>query len=193
MFNSYFRTFMPILQYFINIFIVILLWIWSESLNASFLNVSENALQTPEIHQANQVAIEKFAKQYASSKSERRLFVRGYDVDLKKSFEKAIASKDPIQLNNVELAIRATLGDLTSSTLDNLTRCITANGSADQINFDMRDACLHFAMLFVSLWWGPRYPFQEHNQRKSAKNKIIQIHFLNGQLLEFGATGFIQI
>lgn len=73
MFNSYFRTFMPILQYFINIFIVILLWIWSESLNASFLNVSENALQTPEIQQANQVAIEKFAKQYASSKSERRL------------------------------------------------------------------------------------------------------------------------
>ena len=148
MFNSYFLTFMPNLQYFINIFIVISLWIWSESLNASFLNVSENALQTSEIQQANQVAIEKFAKQYASSKSERRLFVRVYDVDLKKSFEKAIASKDPLQLNNVELAIRGTLGDLTSSTLDNLTRCITANGSADQINFDMRDACLHFAMLF---------------------------------------------
>ena len=119
-----------------------------EILNANFLNVSVIKFETQGNQNANQDTINKLAKQYESSKSERRLFVRGYDIDLKKNFEKAIATKDPSQLNNVDLAIRATLGDMVSNTPFNLADRITANGSGDQINFDMRDACLHFAMLF---------------------------------------------
>jgi hypothetical protein len=119
-----------------------------ESLNANFINVSLNQSEIQGNQNANQDIINKFAKQYESSKSERRLYVRGYDIDLKKNFEKAIATKDPSQLSNVELAIRATLGDMVSNSPSNLADRITANGSSDQINFDMRDACLHFAMLF---------------------------------------------
>ena len=69
MFDSYYRAFMRNLQYFINIFIVTTLWFWVVSLNAGFLNVSKNALQTSGIQQANQVAIENFAKQYANGAS----------------------------------------------------------------------------------------------------------------------------
>ena len=98
--------------------------------------------------QSNQAQFIELMKQYNSSKSERRLYLRSYDVELKKKFEEAIATKNPSQLSGVELSIRATLGDMATTTPAKLASLITANGSADQINFDMRDACLHLAMLF---------------------------------------------
>ena len=98
--------------------------------------------------QSNQAQFIELVKQYNSSKSERRLYLRSYDVELKKKFEEAIATKNPSQLSGVELSIRATLGDMATTTPAKLASLITANGSADQINFDMRDACLHLAMLF---------------------------------------------
>jgi len=118
----------------------------SASVISSVTTRSNNANKSDQ--QSNQAQFIELIKQYNSSKSERRLYLRSYDVELKKKFEEAIGTKNPSQLSGVELSIRATLGDMATTTPAKLASLITANGSADQINFDMRDACLHLAMLF---------------------------------------------
>jgi len=64
------------------------------------------------------------------------------------AFELAIASGDQQQKSVVERAVRATLGDLPGLTNAQLAGRITTQGGADGVNLDMRDACLHLAMLY---------------------------------------------
>jgi hypothetical protein len=64
------------------------------------------------------------------------------------AFEEAIQTGDQQKRAVVERAVRATLGDLPGRTGAELAARITTQGSADAVNLDMRDACLHLAMLY---------------------------------------------
>jgi hypothetical protein len=64
------------------------------------------------------------------------------------AFELAIVSGDQQRKLVVERAVRATLGDLSELTSAQLAGRITTQGGADAVNLDMRDACLHLAMLY---------------------------------------------
>lgn len=90
----------------------------------------------------------QLAQRYTDCKAERRLYVRSYDRDLQAAFEQAIATNDAARKVVVERALRAALGDLVTKSPMALAGMITTRGSADQINFDARDAALHFAMLY---------------------------------------------
>jgi hypothetical protein len=104
----------------------------AEQVLAQFAQVSDTAL----------------VSDYQASANEKRLFCRAFDRDLMAAFEQAIATDDQQQRAVVERAVRATLGDFPGRTSAELAARITTQGSADSVNLDMRDACLHFAMLY---------------------------------------------
>lgn len=88
---------------------------------------------------------------YLNQESERRLFVRGYNRDIAAFISKWLDS-NKTDKKYKDQAIR-----LIENALDAkgyiaqpggyLITLITANGSKDVINLDLRDACLHFAQL----------------------------------------------
>ncbi len=57
-------------------------------------------------------------------------------------------SRDPQRMATVERAVRATLGDFPGRTPAELAGRVSADGAADAANVEMRDACLHLAMLY---------------------------------------------
>ena len=88
------------------------------------------------------------AAAHESERHEERLFVRPDERELLLSFERAVLSRDPQRMATVERAVRASLGDLLDRTPAELAALVSAEGAVDARNFEMRDACLHFAMLY---------------------------------------------
>jgi len=65
------------------------------------------------------------------------------------AFVQAVATNDLQRRATVEKAIRATLGDMPNRTPVELAALVSLEGSADIANIQMRDACLHLAMLYA--------------------------------------------
>jgi hypothetical protein len=100
------------------------------------------------IHRFRSTDAAGLAARYAADSSERLLFARHYDRELLTAFERALALGDATRLATVETALRATLGSMSAMTPAQLADRVSVAGSADPSNVVMRDACLHFAMLF---------------------------------------------
>ncbi|MFO0961569.1 MAG: heparinase II/III family protein [Phycisphaerales bacterium] len=86
-------------------------------------------------------------RSYDSVKSERRLYLRDYERQLQAAFDAGVAG-DLAKREEAEKMLRAALGDLAQRSPQELAGRITMRGSADAVNFDMRDAALHLAMLW---------------------------------------------
>jgi len=97
----------------------------------------------------NGATASELAANYAVSLQESRLFLRTYDRALFQAFVQAVATNDPQLRASVEKATRATLGDLVNRTPAELAAMVSLEGSADVANIQMRDACLHLAMLYA--------------------------------------------
>ncbi len=85
--------------------------------------------------------------QFEESRKEGRPPLRRFEQDLAAAYQRAMQFGDAGQLATVERALRATLGDLATRSPQDLAGRVTQNGSADPVNFEMRDAALHLAML----------------------------------------------
>lgn len=86
-------------------------------------------------------------KLFESTKPERRLMYRDFDVALGNAFRRALSQGTESQRMEVARALRAALGEMATATPADLARRVTENGAANPVNLDMRDATLHLAML----------------------------------------------
>jgi hypothetical protein len=105
---------------------------------------SSHAYPAGNENEPDPIAVER----YKADRSERRLFVRAFDRDLWGKFIRLAGDGDASNRNEVRRLLLATLVGLDGVAPSVLASRITTEGSADGVNFDMRDACLHFAMLY---------------------------------------------
>ena len=86
-------------------------------------------------------------QRYRSEAAERRLYARPFDRDVAKCIERWNVNQDAAARDQAVRALRIALEPWSQVDPDQLAASITAQGSHEAINLDLRDACLHFAQL----------------------------------------------
>jgi len=86
-------------------------------------------------------------QRYVREAGERRLYARAFDRDVAGCIQRWNSSQDAAARDQAVRALRIALEPWSQASPDQLAASITAQGSHEMINLDLRDACLHFAQL----------------------------------------------
>ncbi len=103
------------------------------------------------------MAVQRFAElstdalraQYESETRERRLYLRSFDVDVARCIRGWTTVGDRPARDQADRCLRVALNPWITQDPEDLASRVTAQGSRDQVNLDLRDAALHFAQLWL--------------------------------------------
>lgn len=87
-------------------------------------------------------------RRYAAEASERRLYLRPFDVDISSCLRAWESSGGEAYREQAVRCLGAALEPWMQRSAQELAALVTDRGSRDVINLDLRDACLHFAQLW---------------------------------------------